>query len=135
MRSSEFRAIQVAQQRGERRVEDLARAPVDLVVIDMSIPTAERDLDAAHADLDQPARGEAAAAERRIAVLGGDARGLLRDVECLELLGGHHHAGTGERLAVQGRLDAAAGRGRRPVRATSRSRTRAMLARAGTPAR
>ena len=44
-------------------------------------------------------------------------RRLLRDVEGLELLGGHHHAGPGERLAVQRGLDAAAsGPGRRPAR-------------------
>ena len=74
----------------------------------------ERHLDAAHADFDQPAGGQAAAAERRVAVLGADARGLLRDVERLELLGAHHHAGAGERLAVQRGVDAgspAAGEG------------------------
>ena len=61
---------QVAQQRGERRVEHLGARLVDLVVVDVRVPAAERDLDAAHADLDEPARGQAAAAEGRVAVLG-----------------------------------------------------------------
>ncbi len=52
----------------------LASRLVNLVVIDVSIPAVERDLDAAHADLDEPACGQAAAAEGSIAVLGGDAR-------------------------------------------------------------
>ena len=107
VRSSSFRRDQVAQQRGERRVEHLDARLVDLVVVDVGVPAVERDLDAAHADLDQPACGQAAAAERRVAVLGADRGRLLRHVERLELLGGHHRAGAGERLAVQGGLDAA----------------------------
>ena len=92
---------QVAEQGGKRRVELLDELAVNLMVIDMSIPAAERHLDAAHADLDEPAGGQAAAAEGSVAVLGEHAGGLLRDVERLELLGGHHHPGTGERLATQ----------------------------------
>ena len=75
------------------------------MVVDVSVPAVERHLDAAHADLGQPAGGQAAAAERGVAVLGADAGGLLRDVERLELLGGHHHPGAGERLAVQRGVD------------------------------
>ena len=106
--------LQVAQERGEGRVEDLDLRPVDLVVVDVRIPAIERDLDAAHADFDQPPGGQAAAAERRVAVLFPKALGLLRDVERLELLRAHHHPRAGERLAVQRGVDpvlAAAGEG------------------------
>ena len=65
---------QVAQEGGEGRVELLGAVAVDLVVVDVRVPAAERHLDAADADLDEPAGGEAAAAEGGVAVLGADAR-------------------------------------------------------------
>ncbi len=100
-----FRSRSSAANAGSRI---LTLRAMNRVVVDVGVPAIERHLDAAHADLDQPAGGQAAAAERSVAVLGADARGFLRHVERLELLGGHHHAGAGERLAVQRGLDAAA---------------------------
>ena len=106
--------LQVAQERGERRVENLDLRAVNLVVGDVGVPAVQGHLDAAHADFDQPPRGQAAAAERRIAVFFAKAFGLLRDVERLELFRAHHHPCAGERFAVQRGVDpglAAAGEG------------------------
>ena len=96
VRSSSSRLRQVAEQGGKGGVEVLDELAVDLVIVHVRVPAVERHLDAAHADFDQPPRGQAAAAEGAVAVFGEDAGRLLRDVEGLELLGGHHHAGAGE---------------------------------------
>ena len=93
-------------------------------VVGVGIPAIESHLDAAYADLDEPASGQAAAAERRIAILGAQAFRFVRHVERLELLGGHHRASTGERLAVQGRHRCADAPRAKARSTTSRSWTR-----------
>ncbi len=56
--------LQVAQERGEGRVENLELGSMDLVVGDVGVPAVERDLDAANADFNQTASGQTAAPER-----------------------------------------------------------------------
>ena len=55
------------------------------MVVDVRVPAGQRHLHAADADLDQPPRGQAAAAERRVAVRLPHRQRLLRHVEHLRL--------------------------------------------------
>src|SRR5262249_44413637 len=67
-RAQEVPRAQVGDQRRERRIEDRPEALVRREVVGVRVPAVEDDLDAARAALDEPARREAAAAERRLAV-------------------------------------------------------------------
>ena len=59
---------QIRQQRRKRRVERLGQLAMTFVIVHVRIPAAERHFDAAHAGFDQPPGGQAAAAERSVAV-------------------------------------------------------------------
>src|SRR5581483_1998733 len=95
---------QVADQRRDGRVELAHQPAVDGVVVGMAVPAGQCDLHAADTDLDQPSRGQATAAEWRVAVLLAPARRLLADVEGPQLLRRHHAAGAADGGTVPGGL-------------------------------
>ena len=65
--------LEVADQGAQGGVKVLDAAAVDLVIVDMRVPAVERHLDAADADLGEPAGGQAAAAEGGVAIVGSRA--------------------------------------------------------------
>ena len=81
-------------------------------ILGVSVPSAERHLDAAHADFDQSPRREAAAAERRVAIIGPQRRRFAGNVERFQLLGRHHPPGVGHRRFVARRGNVALPSGR-----------------------
>ena len=68
--SSKSAPLQIADERGVGGVEDRDLFGLAFGVVRVGVPAVERHLHAAHAGLDQPHRGEAAAAEWRVAVRG-----------------------------------------------------------------
>ena len=100
-RFEEVAVFQIADERGQRRIEELRLGGVAGEVAGMGVEAGKRDLDASHPRLDEPPGDEAAPPEITVAVEPLHRFRLAVEIEGGELLRGHEREGFAERVLVE----------------------------------
>ena len=100
-RFKEVAVLQIADERGQRRIEELRLGGVAGEVAGMGVEALKRDLDAPHSRLDEPPGDEAPPSEIAVAVEPLDRFRLAVEIEGSELLRGHEGKSLTERVLVE----------------------------------